>query len=558
MNNPVRFLVFALALLATWMSCQPVSAERLALVVGNSDYRNADRLPNARRDAEAVADALRRLGYTVVDGYDLDLDGMQALVRRLEDTARQTAPDVVLAYFAGHGIQLADRNYLLPVDFRLTRLGEVDRSSMYLNQILDRMRGARKLRVAIFDACRDNPFAAELARLLDRRSVGSVATRGLARIAPPDNRGSDVLVAFASEANTVAEDGAGLHSPYTAELLKHIATPGLELRTLFERVRDGVQTATQGRQRPFVSASLGGAQYWLAERPAAAQTAITQAATTPAAGSPPALKESPRDPPVSRRALTVGFRNVDDSSAIRQLIEKQIPSSLVRLTVEPDLADAVFVGVGDGLQLKLQNPALNSAAGQRSFARRAVAVGVSTSARPNWDRSSPIVDLVKSLKVIAENSDLLLLGRGSAGFRLSLSTGNGQDRFVNDERLSYSLRSEKDAHLLLIAASSDGSVNILLPNQLTPVARAAAGQPVTLPSGGEYFFVTAPFGTDLIKSIAFLDKPPFLNELIPKNTAYSSLRPKEMKRLLDRIAAWMDANPGRYAETALFIETTER
>ncbi|SMH47933.1 caspase family protein [Azospirillum agricola] len=549
MKNPVRFLVFALTLFAAWMSCQPVSAERLALVIGNSGYRNADRLPNARRDAEAMADTLRRLGYTVVDGYDLDLDGMQALVRRLEDTARQAAPDVVLAYFAGHGIQLADRNYLLPVDFRLTRLGEVDRSSMYLNQILDRMRGARKLRVAIFDACRDNPFAAELARLLDLRSVGSVATRGLARIAPPDNRGSDVLVAFASEANTVAEDGAGLHSPYTAELLKHIATPGLELRTLFERVRDGVQTATQNRQRPFVSASLGSAQYWLAERPAA----ITQAA-----GSPPAVKEPPRDPPVSRRALTVGFRNVDDSAAIRQLIEKQIPPSLLRLTAEPDLADAVFVGVGDGLQLRLQNPALNSAAGQRSFARRAVAVGVSTSARPNWDRSSPIVDLVKSLKVIAENSDLLLLGRGSAGFRLSLSTGNGQDRFVNDERLSYTLRSEKDAHLLLIAASSDGSVNILLPNQLTPVARAAAGQPVTLPSGGEYFFVTAPFGTDLIKSIAFLDKPPFLNELIPKNTAYSSLRPKEMKRLLDRIAAWMDANPGRYAETALFIETTER
>lgn len=537
MSNPVRTLMFVLAALAAWIACQPASAERLALVVGNSAYRNADHLPNARRDAEAVAGALRRFGYTVIDGYDLDLDGMQGLVHRLENTARQTAPDVVLAYFAGHGMQIADRNYLLPVDFQLPRLGEVDRSSLFLNQLLDRMRGARKLRVAIFDACRDNPFAVEVARLLGVR--GGVATRGLARIASVDNGGSDLLVAFASEANTVAEDGAGPHSPYTTALLKHIESPDLELRTLFERVHDDVQTATQGRQRPFLSASLGSTRYWLAERPAAS-------------------KPEPRGEAPPRRALTVGFRNVEDAAAIRRLIETQISPSLVSLTADPDLADAVFVGVGDGLQLKLQNPALNSAAGQRSFGRRAVAVGVGGSARPDRDRPSPIVDLVKSLKVIAENSDLLLLGRGSAGFRLSLSTGNGQDRFVNDQRLSYTLRSEKDAHLLLIAASSDGSVNILLPNQLTPVARAAAGQPITLPSGGEYFFVTAPFGTDLIKSIAFSSKPPFLDELAPKNTAYSSLRPDQMKRLLGRIAAWMDANPGRFAETALFIETTER
>ena len=139
-----------------------------------------------------------------------------------------------------------------------------------------------------------------------------------------------------------------------------------------------------------------------------------------------------------------------------------------------------------------------------------------------------------------------------------MATGDGRVRFSDGEQLSYTLESGQDAHLLLIAASSDGSVNVLLPNQTTRAARIGANGRLRLPSGEESFYVTAPFGTDLIKALAFTAKPPFLDELVPRNGPYTSLNRAQAKALVGRIAAWMDANPGRFAESVIFIETTAR
>ncbi|NYZ15241.1 DUF4384 domain-containing protein [Azospirillum sp. RWY-5-1] len=564
MTGLLRLLV--LTILVVWPAVAEAAADRLAIVIGNGAYRNGAPLPNARRDAEAVAAALRRLGYRVVDGYDLDHAGMGRLMQQAEDAIRTEGPATVLTFYAGHGLQIGGRNYLLPTDFALTRLQDVEGTALSLDQVLERTGGARALRVAILDACRDNPFAAEVARLLGLRGV---PTRGMARV----TRGNDMLVAFATEANAVAADGTGRHSPYTAALLEHIENPELELRVLFDRVRDSVQAATGGRQKPFVYASLGTTSHWLARPAGAGAVAPAPASASPVAAPRPAATPAPT-PAVAavpaapggapvRRALMVGFRDIADTAAIRQRIEKDIPKALVGFVASPDEADVLFVGGSDDtLRLTLQNAALAEASRQRAFSRRAVAVAApaagSGAPRPGREAPAAVGDLVKSLRVIAENSDLLLLGRAAGGFRLALSTGDGRVRFSDGEQLSYTVESGQDAHLLLIAASSDGSVNVLLPNQTTRAARVGANGRLRLPTGEESFYVTAPFGTDLIKAIAFTSKPPFLDELVPRNGPYTALSRSQAKALVARIAAWMDANPGRFAESVIFIETTAR
>src|SRR6202171_2620307 len=233
MNSFCRFFFIAALLLV----CQPASAEkRVALVLGNSNYKNAAVLPNPVNDAAAVAAALRGAGFDIVDSkLDLSAADMRRVLRDFADQARDS--DLAVVYYAGHGIEIDGTNYLIPTDATLQRDTDIYDEAFSLDRVLLMIEPARQLRLVIVDACRNNPFADTMKRTVGSRAV----TRGLARIEPAM---SNTLVAFAAKAGSTASDGNSKNSPYAIALAKYIATPGLDLRRVFGFVRDDVMKAT--------------------------------------------------------------------------------------------------------------------------------------------------------------------------------------------------------------------------------------------------------------------------------------------------------------------------
>jgi uncharacterized caspase-like protein len=230
--------------------------ERVALVIGNSAYRTAPPLLNPRNDAEDVGRSLAALGFATIVAVDLDRAAMNDALERFSRIVK--GADIALVYYAGHGMQLAGRNYLLPVDARLDGPEDVNRFRlMPLDDILEVMQGAPGARVVILDACRNNPVEEMLKRRIASApgaSRDAVLSRGLMRI----SAGNGLIVAYATQADEVAGDGRGRNSPFTAAFLHHVATPDLDLRQMFFRVQDEVDRETSGRQRPELSISLVG------------------------------------------------------------------------------------------------------------------------------------------------------------------------------------------------------------------------------------------------------------------------------------------------------------
>ncbi len=241
-----------------------LAEKRVALVIGNSAYQNVEKLKNPSNDATKLARKLRTIGF---DKVTLKLDlSYSALRRTLGRFARDAAgADIALVYFAGHGIEVGGTNYVIPTDASLAHVDDVDLEAIELSTFMRVLNRASKLKLVILDACRNNPFRAGMSSQGVTRSIG----RGLARVSPA---GSDTLVAYAAREGTVAADGDGAHSPYAAALIKHIATPGLDVRLLFGRVRDEVMKSTGGKQEPFTYGSLAGNRIMLVDG-AAADTA---------------------------------------------------------------------------------------------------------------------------------------------------------------------------------------------------------------------------------------------------------------------------------------------
>jgi formylglycine-generating enzyme required for sulfatase activity len=233
--------------------------ERIALVIGNSNYKNAEPLENPKNDAEAVGEALRRVGFKVDVAIDLDQLGLLEAFRSFGLKAESA--DVAVVFYAGHGIQVANENYLLPVDATLARERDVLYQALPLSLVMEEVAQAKRLGLMILDACRDNPLAERL-----REALGPIRSRlvgvGLARV---ENIPSDTMVAFSTKPGELAVDGEGQHSPYTAALLKHIEEPGVELNLLFRKVRDSVLEATAYRQEPRNYDALGAEPFYFKE-----------------------------------------------------------------------------------------------------------------------------------------------------------------------------------------------------------------------------------------------------------------------------------------------------
>ncbi|SFV16444.1 Uncharacterized protein, contains caspase domain [Bradyrhizobium arachidis] len=224
--------------------------KRVALVLGVSNYQSVARLANPDNDAAAISDVFKRIGFdSVVLRQDLGVSEMRRAVRDFAAVAADS--DMAVVYYAGHGIEVNGVNFLIPADARLQSDFDVEDETVPLDRILQAINPAKRLRLVILDACRDNPFAERMTRSVATRSMG----RGLAKMEPAT---ADTLIAFAAKAGAVAGDGDGAHSPFATALLNHLATPGLDLRLTLGRVRDEVMKSTARRQEPFVYGSLGG------------------------------------------------------------------------------------------------------------------------------------------------------------------------------------------------------------------------------------------------------------------------------------------------------------
>ena len=252
------------------------SEKRVALVIGNGAYQNAVRLDNAVFDARAVADGFRKLGFQVVDGYDLDIDQMRAKVSEFSAALSDSKSAVI--YYAGHGISVDEENYLVPTDIVLKSPTDLDLNAISVSLLLKQMKRDDRVNIVILDACRDNPFAAELAK---HKTRALVVERGLSRIDGDLARGT--LIAFASDPKSTALDGPpGQHSPFTAAFLAHLDDPGVPIDTVMSRVRNDVWEKTGHHQLPWVNTSLIG-EYELNPQPPPESTAETAKPSAPPA-----------------------------------------------------------------------------------------------------------------------------------------------------------------------------------------------------------------------------------------------------------------------------------
>src|ERR1700754_4380940 len=260
--SPSHRLLWNLVLsvfLTLMMATNALADKRVVLVLGISKYQHVPQLASPDNDAAAMSEVFRQIGFDVVTlRRDLGVAEMRRSLREFAATAADA--DVAVVYDAGHGIEADGVNYLIPADARLLSDFDVEDEAIPLDRVLQAISPAKRLRLVILDACRDSPFSEKMKRSVVTRAIG----RGLAKIEPST---PDTLIAFAAKAGAVASDGSGVHSPFSTALLKHIATPGLDLRLVFGRVRGEVLKTTYGRQEPFVYGSLGGETVALVSQP---------------------------------------------------------------------------------------------------------------------------------------------------------------------------------------------------------------------------------------------------------------------------------------------------
>ena len=221
---------------------------RVALIIGNTNYRFASGAAKSENDAQLLAQTLRGAGFqTVMVKTDLDRDGTIRALREFAGVA--DAADWAVVYYSGHGIEFGGINYMVPVDAQLKVDRDIDLETIDVGKVMSAIDGARKLRLVILDACRDNPFASQMKRTVATRSLG----RGLAQIEPTVG----TLIVYAAKHGETALDGNGRNSPFIESLVKRInEEPAIEMRRLFDFVRDDVLATTQRKQQPFSYGSL--------------------------------------------------------------------------------------------------------------------------------------------------------------------------------------------------------------------------------------------------------------------------------------------------------------
>ena len=243
----------AFAAVALLVCVGHADARRVALVIGNNNYRGVPALVNPANDAIDVATSLSRMDFEVLQIKNGTFDDMRKGL--LEFARRARGSEIAVVFYAGHGMEVGGENYLIPIDAELKADVDVDHEAIALKSVTPLVENASRLGLVILDACRNNPFSSKMQRTVRTRAV----SRGLAAVEPTGN----VLIAFSAREGTTAADGDGRNSPFTSSLLKHLETPGLEINFLFRNVRDEVLRATKREQLPFVYGSLSSEAIYL-------------------------------------------------------------------------------------------------------------------------------------------------------------------------------------------------------------------------------------------------------------------------------------------------------
>lgn len=293
------------------------SAEhRIALVIGNANYR-IGALRNPANDARAIAAALRELGFEVDEQINLSYQEMGRAVDRFGKGIRKDS--VALFYYAGHGLQVQGKNYLVPVDMEIQDEGEVQFSTVNAGQVLAKMGEVKNpVNIVILDACWDNPYVRGF-----KRSSGN---RGLAPMDAPVGS----FVAYAATPGKTAGDGKGKNSLYTESLIRQIRTPGMKIEDVFKRVRTEVRSKSKGGQAPLARSSLEGNFYFASGSVVAKVTPATSAVKETASGMPTVKS------------------NVSDAKTISIVMEKSAPLPAEARTFTSPTLGATFALIPAG------------------------------------------------------------------------------------------------------------------------------------------------------------------------------------------------------------------
>ncbi len=297
--------LIAILLVFFWAAMADLSAiagGRVALVYGNSDYQNAPKLANPVNDAALITSSLKQVGFNVISITDGDQAAMQ---KGLEDFGRASQnADIALFYFAGHGLQVGGRNWLIPVDANIESSTDLPARAISANTVLELMElSGAKARIAVLDACRNNPLS---------RSLTRASTRGLARI---DSTAAGSMIIFATAPGDVALDGTGANSPFSKALARQILEPGLEIRQMMGRVRADVMADTDDKQVPWVNEAIVG-EIYLAAAPTGGSDTLDTRTDTP----------SPQTGNAGNTALEIAFwesvKNSGDADLLQLYIDR--------------------------------------------------------------------------------------------------------------------------------------------------------------------------------------------------------------------------------------------
>lgn len=296
----MRLMNFVL-LFWTVLTGAALAESRVALVIGNSAYEQTTPLANPQNDARAVAEKLRNIGFDVM--LRENLTGQNFRIALGEFTEKALRADLAVVFYAGHGIEMSGANYLIPVDARMRSEATATFEALPLTAMLTTVRQAGKLGMVLLDACRDNPFASSMERTNGTRSL----KRGLAPVSLEGESG--LVVSFAAEAGSTADDGAGTHSPYTEALLEVLDEPGLEVGRMFRKVRAKVREQTDGRQVPIERMQLPDEEIYLVGLPDGDDTPGN--APRDERDDPPARPPAVEDPLVAYINAVSGGRKED-------------------------------------------------------------------------------------------------------------------------------------------------------------------------------------------------------------------------------------------------------
>ena len=262
-------------LLCVLLSSAAVAQKRVALVVGNSAYQSTPALINPRNDATDMAAALKKLGFQVVEGFDLDKASFDRKVRDFADTL--SGAKVGVFFYAGHGLQVTGHNYLVPIDAKLSTASALDWEMVRMDLVQRTMERETETNLLFLDACRDNPLARNLARAMGTRSAE--IGRGLAAT----EAGVGTLISFSTQPGNVALDGSGRNSPFAGALVKRVGASNDDLSALLIDVRNDVRKETKNKQVPWEHSALTGRFYFnpsaqMASPPAVAPARLSEAA----------------------------------------------------------------------------------------------------------------------------------------------------------------------------------------------------------------------------------------------------------------------------------------